>query len=146
MKQVIFLLFLALAPSALFAQFEDDHTAKPNPPALDEKPGNEVEVYTVVEEMPEFPGGQAALMVYLQKNITYPAGARELGIQGKVFLSFVVDATGKVKDVKVVRGVDPSLDQEALRVVKAMPLWKPGKQSGRPVATMFNLPVNFKLQ
>lgn len=143
MKQFTFLLWLALAPLSVFAQLDDDNTVKPYPSDEKEKPKNEV--YTFVEEMPEFPGGQAALMTYLQKNISYPADAREKGIQGKVFLSFVVDATGQVKDVKVIRSVDPSLDKEALRVVKAMPLWKPGKQGGKPVSTMFNLPINFKL-
>ena len=136
------MLVWALAPLSVFAQFENDHTAKPEP-SNEEKLKDEV--YTVVEEAPEFPGGREALMTYLQKNILYPADAREKGIQGKVFLAFVVDVTGQVKDVRVVRSVDPSLDKEALRVVKAMPLWTPGKQGGRPVATMFNLPINFKL-
>lgn len=111
-----------------------------------EEPDSNV-VYTVVEQMPEFPGGQGAMMVYLSKNIEYPTDALEAGIEGKVFLRFVVDKAGLVKDVEVLRGVPgaPSLQQEAVRVVKRMPKWMPGMQNGRAVATHYTLPVYFKM-
>ncbi|MBL7952090.1 MAG: energy transducer TonB [Flavobacteriales bacterium] len=105
------------------------------------------EPYTVVEQMPEFPGGNAAMMTFLQKHLAYPADARDAGVQGRVILGFVVMADGSIADVKVLRGVAgaPSLDAEAVRVVKSMPRWNPGKQNGKAVDTKFNLPVSFKL-
>lgn len=106
----------------------------------------EPEIFLVVEEQPEFPGGMAKLMEYLRNNIKYPQIAKENGIQGKVFVSFVVDPNGKVTRIKVVRGVDPALDAEAIRVVENMPPWKPGKQRGKPVYVQYNLPINFQLQ
>lgn len=104
------------------------------------------EIFTVVEEMPSFPGGTGELMKFLSKNIKYPEIAAENGIKGRVMVSFVVNKDGKIVDVQVIRGVDPSLDKEAVRVVKSMPAWKPGKQSGKPVRTRYTLPVMFKLQ
>lgn len=101
--------------------------------------------YSVVEQMPEFPGGQSALYKYLQTSIKYPRIATENGIQGKVFVNFVVDRNGGISNVKVVRGVDTSLDQEAVRVVKLMPKWIPGKQNGEAVRVSFTLPINFAL-
>lgn len=141
MKTVVFFLLLAMAPLSTFAQ-----ASKESPVGGPETEKPKGQVYTFVEQMPEFPGGQSALLAYLQKNIRYPNDAREQGIQGKVFLSFVVDEAGRVKDVDVKKGVHPSLDKEALRVVKAMPLWKPGKHEGKPVAVRFTLPISFKLQ
>lgn len=102
--------------------------------------------FTVVEEMPGFPGGEEALMKYLASNIKYPAIARENGISGRVYLNFVVSKDGKVKDVKVLRGIGGGCDEEAIRVVKNMPDWKPGRQNGRPVAVYYNVPVNFTLK
>lgn len=104
-------------------------------------------VYTVVEQMPEFPGGSGALMVYLSKHIEYPTEALDAGMEGKVFLRFVVDQEGLVKDVEVLRGVPgaPSLEREAVRVVKGMPKWSPGRQNGKAVATHYTLPVMFKM-
>jgi len=107
---------------------------------------NQEEVYNVVEQMPEFPGGETALPAFLGKEVKYPAEAAKKGIQGKVFVTFVVAKDGSVTNAKVVRGVDPMLDAEALRVVKAMPKWTPGKQSGKDVAVQFTVPINFKLQ
>jgi TonB family protein len=104
------------------------------------------EVYEFVEQMPEFPGGDAAMKNYLQANIKYPELAKESGIQGKVFCNFVVDKEGNVTNVKVLRGIGYGCDQEALRVIKAMPTWTPGKQNGRNVNVHYNLPVFFKLQ
>ena len=96
--------------------------------------------------MPEFPGGQAAMMKWLSKNINYPPIAAENNIQGRVMVSFVVEPNGSISNVKIVRGVDPNLDKEAMRVVGKMPKWKPGMQTGKPVRARFTLPVQFRLQ
>jgi len=106
----------------------------------------ENKVFDVVEQMPSFPGGQAALMNYLNSNIKYPVIAEENGIQGRVLLQFVVGADGKVSNVKVVRGVDPSLDKEAVRVVQSSPNWSPGKQRDRAVKVTYTFPVIFQLR
>ncbi len=104
-------------------------------------------VFVVVESMPEFPGGQQALFKYLSENVKYPVIAQENGIQGRVICQFVVNKDGSIVDVEVVRsGGDPSLDKEAIRVIKSMPKWKPGKQRGKPVRVKYTVPVNFKLQ
>lgn len=110
------------------------------------KPEVEKKIFEVVEQQPSFPGGQGALMAYLRDHINYPAVAQENGVQGRVVLQFVVEPNGSISGVKVVRGVDPSLDKEAVRVVKGMPNWIPGKQNGQAVRVRFTLPVQFKLQ
>ena len=115
-------------------------------PEVEEEEIVEAEIFTVVEEMPEFPGGMAKLAEYLGKNIKYPQLARESGIQGRVFINFVVENDGSVTNVKVMRSLGGGCDEEAIRVVKSMPKWKPGKQRGKPVRVSYNLPVNFKLQ
>ena len=106
------------------------------------------EIFTVVEEMPEFPGGMGELMKYLGKNTQYPPMAREAGISGKVYLKFVVNSTGDITDVSVLKGVPgcPDCDKEAIRVVKSMPKWKVGRQNGRPVSVFYNLPFSFQLR
>jgi protein TonB len=106
------------------------------------------EIFTVVEEMPEFPGGTMEMMKYIQKNIQYPQMAREAGLSGKCFLKFVVNGSGNISDVTVLKGVPgcSECDKEAIRVVKSMPNWKPGKQNGRSVSVFFNLPINFQLR
>lgn len=107
----------------------------------------EEEVFVVVETMPEFPGGQAALFKYLSENVKYPVIAQENGIQGRVICQFTVNKDGSIVDVNVVRtGGDPSLDKEAVRVIKSMPKWNPGKQRGKAVRVKYTVPVNFKLQ
>ncbi|MCC7331549.1 MAG: energy transducer TonB [Flavobacteriales bacterium] len=107
----------------------------------------EEEIFTIVESMPEFPGGgQEALFKYLQSEMKYPQIAKENGIQGTVFVNFVVGSNGKIKDVKVLRGVNKLLDDEAIRVVKAMPAWTPGKQRGKAVSVSYNLPIKFTLR
>ena len=112
-----------------------------------EKPKEVVEeVFTVVEQMPQFPGGEAALMKYLQSHINYPPMAAENNVQGKVVVQFVVDKTGRVGEVKVVRSVDKDLDREAARVCKSLPKFTPGRQNGHPVSVWYTLPVFFKLQ
>lgn len=111
------------------------------------EPKPEVEkVFDVVEQMPSFPGGPSALMEWLSNNVKYPVVAQENGVQGRVVVSFVVERDGSITDVKVVRGVDPSLDKEASRVVRAMPRWIPGKQNGSAVRVKYNVPVAFRLQ
>lgn len=103
-------------------------------------------VFQVVETMPGFPGGDQALFKFLGDNVKYPVIAQENGIQGRVICQFVVNRDGSIVDVEVVRPVDPSLDKEAIRVIKSMPKWTPGKQRGKPVRVKYTLPVNFKLQ
>jgi len=102
--------------------------------------------FFIVEQMPEFPGGEAALRKYLANSVKYPVIATENGIQGKVFVNFVVEPSGNISNVKVTRGVDSSLDKEAVRVVKSMPKWIPGKQGGQAVRVSFTVPINFVLQ
>jgi TonB family protein len=109
-------------------------------------PAGKDQVFNVVEEMPEFPGGESALRKYIGSVVDYPASAKEKGIQGKVYISFVVSSDGTVKDARVVRGVDPALDKEALRVVNSLPRWFPGKQKGLPVSVAYTVPINFVLQ
>ena len=106
----------------------------------------ENKVFDVVEQMPSFPGGMSALMNYLNNNIKYPVIAEENGIQGRVIVQFIVGKDGHISDVKVAKSVDPSLDKEAVRVVKAMPKWIPGKQNGQAVTVRYTLPVTFRLQ
>ena len=106
----------------------------------------ETKIFTVVEQMPMYPGGDAALMGYLRDNIHYPTVAAENGVQGRVVVGFVVERDGSITDVKVLRSVDPSLDREAMRVVKSMPRWTPGKQNGSAVRVKYQVPVTFRLQ
>ena len=103
-------------------------------------------VFTVVQQMPEFPGGQASLLKYLATRIKYPAIAQENGIQGRVSCSFVVDTDGSLKNIEVIRGIDPSLDREAVRVIREMPKWNPGVQNNMAVAVKYTVPVTFRLQ
>lgn len=118
--------------------------APPPPPAP--KPEVSNKVFDVVEEMPHFPGGAAALQAFLSSNTKYPVVAQENGVQGRVIVSFVVERDGSITDVMVVRSVDPSLDREASRVVRSMPRWSPGKQNGSAVRVKYTVPVVFRLQ
>ena len=102
--------------------------------------------YTVVEQMPQFPGGEKELLSYIAKNLNYPAISAENGIQGKVFVRFVVSALGIVEGIEIIRSLDPHCDKEAMRVVAALPQWIPGKQNGRNVPVYYTLPISFKLQ
>jgi protein TonB len=106
----------------------------------------QAEIFTVVEEQPGYPGGEEARISFLQQNIKYPEEAKELGIQGRVFVTFVVEVDGSISDVRVLRGIGGGCDEEAIRVVRAMPKWVPGKQRGVPVRVQFNLPIKFTLQ
>ena len=115
-------------------------------PVVEEEEPEEAEIFMVVEEMPEFPGGMAECLKFLGKNIKYPTIAQENGVQGRVIVQFVVNQDGSIVDPVVVRSVDPYLDKEALRVIKTMPKWKPGKQRGKAVRVKYTVPVTFKLQ
>jgi len=118
---------------------------KDEKPQVIEQP-QQAEIFTVVEEQPSYPGGEETRIKFLQDNIKYPEEAKELGIQGKVFVTFVVEVDGSITDVRVLRGIGGGCDEEAIRVVKAMPKWIPGKQRGVPVRVQFNLPIKFTLQ
>jgi protein TonB len=113
---------------------------------FEEETRDEGEIFMIVEEMPEFPGGTEALQRYLAQSVRYPVIAQENGIQGRVYIQFVINQNGEVTNATILRGVDPSLDREALRVVEAMPKWKPGKQRNRPVRVSYTVPINFVLQ
>ena len=114
-------------------------------PAADEQKSSTEEIYYHVEQMPQFPGGQEELMAYLSNNIKYPAIARDQSIQGRVAVRFVVHANGSISNVEVLRSLDPSCDKEAIRVIKSMPQWIPGKQNGKAVNVYYTLPVKFIL-
>ncbi len=106
---------------------------------------SEEPIYTIVDEMPQFNGGEEGLKKYLIENIKYPNEAKKTGVEGVVYVSFYVDTDGKVKNGMVMKGVNLLLDQEALRVVNAMPVWTPGKQDGKTVKVQYNLPIRFSL-
>lgn len=125
----------------------EDVIIKHIPVTVDEEAPVEDDIFVIVEENPQFPdGGTAGLLQYLSKNIKYPTIPQENGIQGRVTVQFVVNKDGSIVDVTVIRGVDPYLDKEAVRVISTMPKWKPGKQRGAPVRCKFTVPVTFKLQ
>lgn len=125
----------------------EDVVIKHIPVTVDEEVVVEDDIFVVVEENPQFPnGGTAGLLQYLGKNIKYPTIPQENGTQGRVTVQFVVNKDGSIVDVKVIRGVDPYLDKEAVRVISTMPKWIPGKQRGVPVRCKFTVPVTFKLQ
>ncbi|HSG68454.1 MAG TPA: energy transducer TonB, partial [Bacteroidales bacterium] len=148
------LLVISFSPEVMA---QEKKTIPPPPPKTtktDAKPVEKVEpvkiekeelVYTVVEEMPQYPGGQKAMYAYLGENIKYPEEAKKKGISGTVFVTFVILDNGEVSNVSILRGVGYGCDEEALRVVKGMPKWTPGKQDGKPVNVSFNLPIKFNL-
>ena len=103
-------------------------------------------VYSEVEVMPQYPGGQEALFKFISENVTYPQNAHKNNIEGKVFVQFIVDKKGAVTNAKVVRGVDPDLDKEALRVINLMEKWTPGKNKGKTVKVKYTIPINFALK
>ena len=130
-------------------QASDDTQAavevKYTPVEVEEEEVDEQEIFTIVEEMPEFPGGISAALKWVANEIKYPAISQENGVQGRVTVRFTINADGSVVDPVVLKGVDPHLDKEALRVISKMPKWKPGKQRGKAVRVSYNLPVRFKL-
>jgi TonB family protein len=132
MKNLFFFaLLFAISPLVLAQQAQDA--------PKDDK------VFTFVERKPEFPGGETALMEYLGNNIKYPEDARQAGVEGKVFLTFVVGKAGEIIDVKVLRGIGYGCDEESARVIKGMPKWESGRQNGQPVKVQYTLPIIFKL-
>ena len=110
------------------------------------KQDNSQIVYEVVEQQPSFPGGQTALVEWITKNMRYPSKAKAEGIQGRVLLSFIVEPDGSLSNIQVARSVDPSLDEEAVRIAKAMPKWEPGMQNGMAVRVKYNLPLSFYMR
>lgn len=126
------------------------NTAQPNtyvpPTNTDDEVEDASTVFVIVEDMPKFPGGEAELLRFVNKSIKYPVIAQENGIQGRVTCSFVINRDGSVVDAEVLRGVDPSLDKEALRVINTMPPWEAGKQRGKPVRVKYTIPITFRLQ
>lgn len=126
----------------------DDKTVIEVAPIIqqEEEKAEESQVFFIVEDMPEFPGGELALRKFIANAIKYPVIAQENGIQGKVYVNFVVDKDGSITAAKIARGVDPSLDKEALRVVNSLPKWKPGMQRGKPVKVSYTVPISFVLQ
>jgi protein TonB len=114
--------------------------------SMEEEDSDDAPVFFIVEEMPQFPGGDLELRKFIAQSVKYPVIAQENGIQGRVYVQFVVGTDGTVGQVKVARGVDPNLDKEAIRVVESMPKWKPGKQRGKPVKVSYTVPINFVLQ
>lgn len=139
MKRIIAVLALVMVSVSIFSQ-EEKEVSEFKELKVDGKP-----VYVVVEEMPEFPGGQDSLRNFIAQTVEYPEVSREMDVQGRVFVEFVVNYKGEVCEAKIVRSVDKNLDMEALRVIKALPNWKPGYQRGEPVNVKFTLPINFKL-
>jgi periplasmic protein TonB len=115
------------------------------PTQVEETEAQETEIFTVVEDQPGYPGGEEARLKYLSENTKYPQMARESQIQGTVYVTFVVEKDGRVRDVRVLRGIGGGCDEEAIRVIQNMPRWNPGKQRGKPVRVQFNLPIKFTL-
>lgn len=153
-----YLLLVPLASVLLLVnctQSKDGNTAVDARPAQAESPAKEVEqqkegaqqkVYEVVEQMPSFPGGDKALMTFLKENVNYPADAKNAGTQGRVVTRFTVKADGQITDIKVLRSLSKTCDEEAIRVIKKMPVWEPGKQGGEVVPVYFALPIRFALE
>ena len=150
MKRNNLLITLALLITILYinnnvySQNKSDSTQKKNQNKTSEIE-KEKPAPTIVEQMPEFPGGQIGLSKFLSNNIKYPDYARESGIQGNVYVTFVVKTDGSISNIKILRGIGGGCDEEVIRVIKKMPNWKPGKQDGKNVNVQFNLPVNFRL-
>ena len=145
MKNIFLVVAILLGSQISIAQTQDSEQLIQASKAVEEAP--QEETFVIVEKMPEFPGGQAALMHYLKSKIKYPEECRKMGVEGKVFVKFIVDATGNIINVQVLRGVVDGklLEKEAIRVVESMPNWKPGTQGGKAVSVYFTLPISFKL-
>ena len=141
---------MAFCCASLFARAQasragDEVPPPPPPPEFIEEVQEEAPVFMVVEDMPEFPGGEQKMMEYIAMNLVYPEKARDNGIQGRVLIQFVVDESGHIINAKVMKGVHPELDSAALAVVKGMPKWKPGKQRGDAVRVRYIIPIRFVL-
>ena len=136
MKRVLFI--LALLFTYVMVNAQSNTGSK-------EKTSNE-KIYDVVEIPPSFPGGQAALLAWIASHVNYPQKAMESRIEGRIIVGFVIECDGSVSQAKIIRSVDPLLDDEAIRVVMGMPKWTPGRQNGKNVRVKYNVPVNFRLQ
>ena len=135
MKKIAFLLFVALLGTTTI-------TAQKT---VISKNQSKDKVFDVVEQMPEFPGGQDSLMTFLMRTMKYPKEAMDKGVQGRVVVKFVIEKDGQVSEPEIVKSVYPALDEEARRVIRCMPNWQPGKQSGKVVRVYFTMPVTFRL-
>jgi periplasmic protein TonB len=142
MKKITFIIFCLSMQFALFGQNSTDSVKKIIISSESKDDGN---AYSVVEDMPEFPGGEEARIKFLSKNLKYPEKAREKSIEGTVYVQFVVEKDGSLTNIKVKRGIGGGCDEECLRVVKLMPKWKPGKQNGKEVRVQYMLPIKFIL-
>jgi len=127
-------------------EFDEDEAMDAFEFIEDDEEIEEQHIFLVVENMPEFPGGEAAMYKFIGKNIDYPRMAKESGISGRVFVTFVVERDGSVTDVQILRGIGGGCDEEAVRVIRAMPRWSPGKQRGKPVRVQYRMPIKFTLQ
>lgn len=123
-----------------------DYSLIEAPPPVEETKEPEATVYTYVEEMPSFPGGDEALMKFLSSNIQYPEIAKRAGVEGRLYVQMTVSTTGRISDIQVIKGLGAGCDEEAVRVIKMMPAWKPGKQNGHAVNVRVSIPILFKLQ
>jgi protein TonB len=150
MKKILFAIFLLSASYAFAQDTVPPPPPPPPPPYLLDTTTKSTDiagkVFVVVEQMPAFPGGDKKLFKFLKKNIKYPKEARRKEIEGRVYISFVIDEQGMVQDVRVIKGVSPELDEEAVRVVKLMPKWTPGSQKGKPIKVQYTLPIIFHLK
>jgi|CXWJ01.1.fsa_nt_gi TonB family protein len=156
MKKIIFCLIAFVLTTKVFSQIQDTIptikslelkalTLDTNKRSVESKSIDGEKIFTVVEKMPVFPGGEVGLLQFLQQNIKYPVTERDNGISGIVYASFVVDSSGKVRDARILRGKSKGLDDESLRVIGLMPYWKPGSQNGINVNVLYNLPISYKL-
>lgn len=136
---------MLIAANSVYAIDNNQSFQEPSPPPPPVKIAKTNDVFVVVEEQPVYPGGVDAMMKFLTDNIKYPFIALENGSKGTVICTFVIEKDGSVSDVKVIRGLDPSMDKEAIRVIEQMPKWKPGMQRGNAVNVRYTLPVTFKL-
>lgn len=141
MKKIFYILlfFCLLNTPAVLAQNSDTTSASSASTPPEEK------IHKYVEEMTEFPGGHKAMITYLQNNLRYPKKDRKEKLGGRVFATFIVLSTGEIKDIKILRGVSPTIDAEVIRVIGLMPKWKPATLHGKPVSTLYNLPVDFTI-
>ncbi|MCF8343163.1 MAG: energy transducer TonB [Bacteroidales bacterium] len=148
MKVYQFVLFIILTGCIAFghAQEQSDEEAREVVIMInDSSTSIDEDVFVVVEQMPEFPGGDEAMYKYIADTISYPEKAKKLGLQGRVFVTFVVERDGSINQARILRGIGGGCDEEALRVVQDMPKWKPGIQRGKPVRVQYNLPIKFTL-
>jgi TonB family protein len=142
---IISMIFSITLPAKLIAQEPEKAMPVKKENSKEEKSVQNGDIFTVVEKMPSYPGGDEARIKFFTENIKYPQEARQKGITGTVFVTYIVEEDGSVTNVKILRGIGSGCDEEALRVVSLMPKWNPGMQRGKPVRTQFNIPIKFSL-